>query len=85
MQNNFSCHACKPIAIDASSPDINTTLFGSLAVTIHTHWELLSYWIGKFGEVKVPEGPCRFDPQVFTAITVRNNTFLYKCNNIARI
>lgn len=43
------------------------TLFGSLAVMIHTHCELLSYWMGKLGEVKVPDGPCRFDPQVFTA------------------
>lgn len=48
------------------TPD-STTLFGSLAVMIHTHWELLSYWIGKLGDVKVPEGPCRFDPHVFTA------------------
>lgn len=42
------------------------TLFGLLAVMIQTHWELLSYWIGKFGEVNVPDGPCRFDPHVFT-------------------
>lgn len=41
-------------------------MFGSLAVMIHTHWELLSYWMGKLGDVKVPEGPCRFDPHVFT-------------------
>lgn len=48
------------------------TLFGSLAVMIHTHCELLSYWMGKFGDVKVPEGPCRFDPQVFTAKVKRS-------------
>lgn len=42
-------------------------MFGSLAVMIHTHWELLSYWMGKFGDVNVPDGPCRFDPHVFTA------------------
>lgn len=66
-------------------PDNNTTLFGSLAVMIHTHWELLSYWIGKFGDVNVPEGPCRFDPQVFTAMTVKNNTFFYTCVIIRHI
>lgn len=49
----------------------STTLFGSLAVMIHTHWELLSYWIGKLGDVNVPDGPCRFDPQVFTATNIR--------------
>lgn len=43
------------------------TLFGSLALMIHTHWELLSYWIGKLGDVNVPEGPCKFEPHVFTA------------------
>lgn len=57
MCNKFSTRPCKPIAIDVFSPDINITLFGSLAVMIHTHWELLSYWIGKLGDVKVPEGP----------------------------
>lgn len=76
MWNIFSAHPCKPIAIDVFSPDINITLFGSLAVMIHTHWELLSYWIGKLGDVKVPEGPCRFDPHVFTAMTEKNNAFL---------
>lgn len=42
------------------------TLFGFDAVIIHTHWALLSYWMGKLGDVKVPDGPWRLLPQVFT-------------------
>lgn len=79
MCNKFPTQPCKPIAIDVFSPDINITLFGSLAVMIHTHWELLSYWIGKLGDVKVPEGPWRFDPHVFTAMTVKKNKIFMKC------
>lgn len=43
------------------------TLLGLLAVIIHTHCELLSYWMGKLGDVNVPEGPKRFIPHVFAA------------------
>lgn len=42
------------------------TLLGFDAVIIHTHCALLSYWIGKFGDVKVPDGPWRLLPHVFT-------------------
>lgn len=42
------------------------TLLGFEAVIIHTHCALLSYWIGKLGDVKVPDGPWRLLPHVFT-------------------
>lgn len=31
-----------------------------------THCALLSYWKGKLGDVKVPLGPWRLEPHVFT-------------------
>lgn len=45
------------------------TLLGFEAVIIHTHCALLSYWMGKLGDVKVPEGPWRLLPHVFTVNT----------------
>ena len=65
-----SCNQPQVPVIERASFPWGFTLFGSLALMIHTHWELLSYWMGKLGEVKVPEGPCRLLPHVFTV----NNT-----------
>lgn len=36
------------------------TLAGLSAVMIHTQCALLSYWMGKLGEVMMPEGPRRW-------------------------
>lgn len=49
------------------------TLLGFEAVIIHTHCALLSYWIGKFGDVKVPDGPWRLLPHVFTVNRKKQN------------
>lgn len=61
---DFRIHCCRVVLKKAHT--MIFTLLGFEAVIIHTHCALLSYWMGKFGDVKVPDGPWRLLPHVFT-------------------